>query len=592
MKTNNKVKSTLLFLFFIFCMNLSAQNENEIYLQNEKARLKKASYNEDKVDAFIRKNINSFNLKEEIINEISYEYLEDGATKKLNAKEIEFLINEIKKEELRKLYFSKHPETQNLYKSLSQKGEISCVNGGFESGIEGYSFYKAKYAPNYTAYEYLWTIFENFPSYFEFPANTSIIPSSTQRITRVDNSILDPITNLPRVNSGNYSIRLNNTTANMSEAVGQNPYHTATGFGYVSEMTRTFVITDTKLTFSYAMVVQNPTHEDVEIHSISGNDQPYFQYRIVVKNSEGEITSIPFEKHIKADNTLDMFLEKRHQNIDLLYTNWRCESINTSSLIGQEVTLEFYMSDCGKGAHFGYVYIDDICGPCSLIENTIDLDPKEINCPDFPINISGTMNNPQNLTLTNLTLNISDENGNIINSIPVPLSSLVGNVFSYNLLPSDFIYPISTSGYYTITLTAEFSNDTSITSSSLVKISFIDCCYATPGNNDSTNRKCETNKTSSLIKNKNSENTILVEKTKKNTIKIFPNPTNGNFSINFEEMKTGKIDILNLSGDLLTTKKITQADTIDFNINNMKKGIYIIKFSNEYENISDKLIIE
>jgi len=193
----------------------------------------------------------------------------------------------------------------------------------------------------------------------------------------------------------------------------------------------------------------------------------------------------------------------------LLYTNWLCESINTSAFIGKDVTLEFYMSDCGLGGHFGYAYIDDICGSCpSPNFGDLYLNPININCPTFPYNVSGTLIPPQATTLTSLTLNVLN-GSTIVGTVVVPLSSVNTAVspytFSYPINPSNFGSSISTSATYHVSAIAVFTNSVgfqqTLTNTEIgTGIKFLNCCYPTPSNNPSTNKSSKINTDNNIKK--------------------------------------------------------------------------------------------
>lgn len=57
------------------------------------------------------------------------------------------------------------------------------------------------------------------------------------------------------------------------------------------------------------------------------------------------------------------------QNNDYVHCKpWSCGSINLSKFIGQTINLEFIVGDCYQGSHFGYAYIDDICGENDCVD--------------------------------------------------------------------------------------------------------------------------------------------------------------------------------------------------------------------------------
>jgi hypothetical protein len=147
------------------------------------------------------------------------------------------------------------------------------------------------------------------------------------------------------------------------------------------------------------LVLQDPDH------TVGVNWNPYYQCRL--KNSNGII----FERKIVADKTnTDIFKTIAYQNQDLVYTNWNCENIDVSQYIGQSVTLEIIIADCGLGGHFGYVYLDDFCGTkCSAPTfGNITLNPINLTCPLLPLTVAGSFIAPAGYELQSLKLEIQD----------------------------------------------------------------------------------------------------------------------------------------------------------------------------------------
>ncbi|MFT5337952.1 MAG: hypothetical protein ACJATA_000370 [Sphingobacteriales bacterium] len=74
-------------------------------------------------------------------------------------------------------------------------------------------------------------------------------------------------------------------------------------------------------------------------------------------------------------------------------------------------------------------------------------------------------------------------------------------------------------------------------------------------------------------------------------ILIYPNPTNGLFSIQLsEDNNTGVFKIYNLNGALVRSEEVAGETLIQLDINNHPKGIYFLTFSNEKGSVSAKII--
>lgn len=64
---------------------------------------------------------------------------------------------------------------------------------------------------------------------------------------------------------------------------------------------------------------------------------------------------------------------------------------------------------------------------------------------------------------------------------------------------------------------------------------------------------------------------------------IHPNPFVDNINIRFEEPQSGKIEILNMHGYVFRQKEFTNKDVVDFNLKELRSGIYFVKFYIEGE---------
>lgn len=131
--------------------------------------------------------------------------------------------------------------------------------------------------------------------------------------------------------------------------------------------------------------------------------------------------------------------------LPLLFSDWQCGQINTSDLVGQEVRVEFIISDCTRGGHFGTVYIDDLCGTncATSTSGSINLTPiQTITCPTTTQSICGTFTLPINSVYTSITLNITKFNQfgtNVISTITTPTTlDLTLHTFCFDVPISAF----------------------------------------------------------------------------------------------------------------------------------------------------------
>jgi hypothetical protein len=76
--------------------------------------------------------------------------------------------------------------------------------------------------------------------------------------------------------------------------------------------------------------------------------------------------------------------------------------------------------------------------------------------------------------------------------------------------------------------------------------------------------------------------------TSDNQVSIFPNPSNGNFTITFPATTT-QIQISNSLGQLLQTKYIDNEKRLDFELPN--DGIYLVRIMTQKQTITKKLVV-
>ncbi|WP_029298054.1 T9SS type A sorting domain-containing protein [Chryseobacterium hispalense] len=394
-----KIIFTLIaFCFFIF--KIAAQSYNQIYNQNEQLRLTNASITEDEIQNFISQNLNNYDFTE-VINNINKVKDENGQP--LKGSDYQATLISAKKARLRDVYFEKNPEKLQFYYASPLQ---QCVNGGFEDNggsVNSYNFFYNKISSG-------WSIFNNNPT-------TPITASPTAKATLVDNSANDPVVGIPRVNTGTHAIRLGNQNYIGNEI---NLYH-------VTKMTRTFTVNESSISFAFALVFEDGGNDHV-----SSNTNPYYQVKLFDASNQ-----IVFTRNVMANPSNPLF--QKYNKI--LYTNWLCEKISTSRLLGQTVRLEITLSDCGQGGHWGYGYFDDFCGfDCTIpsFNPGITLNPLKKTCPTFPLPVSGNIALPSNASFTNVTLQILDMSNNVVGTKII--TSAPGGVFSTDLNYSDF-YP-------------------------------------------------------------------------------------------------------------------------------------------------------
>ncbi len=209
-----------------------------------------------------------------------------------------------------------------------------CINMNFEDGdLNGWTLIEGK-------------VDGSVP--YSFVNGTVVAtPGASHQIVTAGN---DPVVNvIPRVNpdGGSFSCRLGDGTATQNGA---------------AKMRQTFLVTPTNsiLTYSYAVVFQDPGHQL--------RQQPYFSVRVYDENG-GTIECGTYNV-ISGTNAEASGFSKQGTNI--LYKNWTTVFSPLNAYIGQNVTVEFTTGDCSQTGHYGYAYIDAACNTFDITTSTGD----------------------------------------------------------------------------------------------------------------------------------------------------------------------------------------------------------------------------
>lgn len=166
---------------------------------------------------------------------------------------------------------------------------------------------------------------------------------------------------------------------------------------------------NTSFFYQFAVVLQDPLH--------APSEQPYFQ--ITVRDSTGNpvggVCGI-YNVNATLASSDPSFIQITYAGEALYYRKWELVGVDLSSLIGQDITIEFITADCSLSGHFGYAYIDADCGLLDVSASYCDGDATALlNAPDgfqsyqwYGPNSAGAIAGATDDTLIIATPNIGD----------------------------------------------------------------------------------------------------------------------------------------------------------------------------------------
>ncbi|MFT5725403.1 MAG: hypothetical protein ACI9JN_002528, partial [Bacteroidia bacterium] len=265
-------------------------------------------------------------------------------------------------------YFVKYPEALTVFTDEPTNG---CINGNFERGdLESYILESNDGTLPGGAYDEGHCDFDPASILYLFE-NEGF---NTDNFQIVDNTETDSLTGYTRVHGGTYAVKINSADPLANPIIGTNECKPNRG---VNKLSKKFTLESTseELSLYFALVLEDAGHVD-------DLEQPMF---IAIARAENgtvldkicnvAIPGSPFLEEFNDDNDVDC----GHGTI--LGRDWDCESLEVSGEIGDTITLEIYVTDCGATAHFGYAYVDDICKPCIKDScnnsGSIDLNPSD-----------------------------------------------------------------------------------------------------------------------------------------------------------------------------------------------------------------------
>jgi gliding motility-associated-like protein len=137
-----------------------------------------------------------------------------------------------------------------------------------------------------------------------------------------------------------------------------------TSGGKMQSIKQTFLVSATNniFTYEYLAVLEDGSH--------AATDQPYFFSQV----SDGSGAVIPCTKVLQSASSAIAGWTASASCSATNYKGWVTVTLDLTSYIGQNVTIEFLVSDCNQGGHFGYAYVDAQCDQEST-NNTVTICP-------------------------------------------------------------------------------------------------------------------------------------------------------------------------------------------------------------------------
>ena len=166
----------------------------------------------------------------------------------------------------------------------------------------------------------------------------------------------------PSATFGAYAARVNGTLAS-------NTY---------SSLSQTCVWNASAINFAWAAVLQDAGHPEPA--------QPFFS--VVLKDVTKGIEL--YNQTYNVSNYATLSGKAIHDGyFNWKYTDWNIEHLDTSTYIGDTLTVEILAGGCDFGAHSGYVYVDNFTADAIFVTSNLLQNSSPINTPinaDFAVN--------------------------------------------------------------------------------------------------------------------------------------------------------------------------------------------------------------
>lgn len=307
----------------------------------------------------------------------------------------------------------------------------ACGNGDFENGLDTSQWEGADYTwGSGTPDPFQFT--QEFISgdIYDFNAHQTVVSTGT-----------DPNTGISTTNSLNP-----NSTKALRLGNAYNSYGTEL-------ISKNIQVTNalTILTFYYALVMEDPQHDSA--------NQPAFFVRVFDCATGQELSGVcdlgNGSNRAVADRN-NPFFQCATSFCDVIYRNWTRAQIDLSQYVGKTVNVMFMTKDCGLGGHYGYAYLDDVCGtgnttptdPFYIVRNLAQTDScgqGEV-CVDY---VSPKVNGNTGTTTINMKVY---QSGNLITTLTSGTLTADSSTYCFDIDPSTLGIDTTLAGFdYTVT---------------------------------------------------------------------------------------------------------------------------------------------
>lgn len=349
---------------------------------------------------------------------------------------------------------------------------------------------------------------------------------------------------------------------------------------------------NSNFTYKYACVLQDPQsgHTDPE--------RPYFLVRLRDQNGQ----TVPCDSLlIMAKAPMTGFVETAAGS-SIWYKPWSSIIIPLQAYIGQCVTIEFTVSDCSQGAHFGYAYIDADCTPLEITSSSQCTGTVTLNAPSGGATyvwtnlsnggitgIVGASNTQSIIVNQAANYNVSISTGSscninlnlVVNPTPVATLTSFGTVCN-NDLPFTLTGGSPVGGIYS---GSGVSNDSVFTPASVTP-GLISIIYTYQDINN-----CYASDTSTILVDVCTGVTV---KEVKNNFVVYPNPSEKNITFVLSDsidLKNTKIFLYDELGKLVKTISDIDSYEIKMESNVLNSGIYFYKINEANKELAKGKII-